>query len=186
MRAERLPGEERGAVSSEYELTRDRMRAQAGPFTPVEQRAAEMELATLHADVFALRLRAREGEDLPTLEEWGTHYRRKAPLLVRLSLSDPLRYEDMARDAVARGRTARSHGHRGHRYGRLRRTLAHQRRLTDPLETGDRPKSPASNLLFACRPLRIPLFRRHVTARVLSWIGTAVVTGGVLQAAKAT
>ncbi|MER7688670.1 MFS transporter [Streptomyces sp. NPDC097610] len=28
--------------------------------------------------------------------------------------------------------------------------------------------------MTACRPLRIPLFRRHVTARVLSWTGTAV------------
>ncbi|MGW1675208.1 MFS transporter [Streptomyces sp. NPDC002324] len=29
-------------------------------------------------------------------------------------------------------------------------------------------------VVTACRPLRIPLFRRHVTARVLSWTGTAV------------
>ncbi|MDW8803712.1 hypothetical protein SAMN04487980_107115 [Streptomyces sp. cf124] len=93
-------------MSSEFELMRDHMRAQTGPFTPEEQLAAEMKLATLHADVFALRLRAREGENVPTLEEWGTHYRRKAPLLVRLSLSDPLRYEDMARDAVKQWREA--------------------------------------------------------------------------------
>ncbi|MER6256294.1 hypothetical protein ABT224_33585 [Streptomyces sp. NPDC001584] len=57
----------------------------------------ELELATLQAGAFVLNLRATEGEDPPTLEEWGTHYRRRAPLLVRLSLSDPLRYEARAR-----------------------------------------------------------------------------------------
>jgi DhnA family fructose-bisphosphate aldolase class Ia len=93
-------------VESEYELTRDRIRAHSGPFTPEEQLKAELELAVLHADAFALCLRAREGENPPTLEEWGTHYRRKAPLLVRLTLSDPLRYEDMAREAVTQWREA--------------------------------------------------------------------------------
>jgi DhnA family fructose-bisphosphate aldolase class Ia len=87
-------------------MTRDHMRARLGPFTTQEQRAAELELANLHADAFALNRRTAENEDPPTLEEWGTHYRRKAPLLVRLSLSDPLRYEDPARDAVTKWREA--------------------------------------------------------------------------------
>ncbi|MEW2615131.1 hypothetical protein AB0937_34105 [Streptomyces sp. NPDC047880] len=86
-------------MNSDYEHTRDHIRATRGPFTPAEQRAAELELATLHADGHLLHLRASEG-DPPTLEEWGTHYRRTAPLLVRLALSNPGRYEEMARVAV--------------------------------------------------------------------------------------
>lgn len=93
-------------MNSEYEMTRDHMRTRLGPFTTEEQRAAELELATLHVDAFALNRRAAENEDPPTLEEWGTHYRRKTPLLVRLTLSDPLRYEDMARTAVTKWREA--------------------------------------------------------------------------------
>ena len=93
-------------MEAEYELTRDHIRAHSGPFALEEQQEAELELAVLHADAFALRLRAKEGANLPTLEEWGTHYRRKAPLLVRLSLSDPLRYEDLAREAVTQWREA--------------------------------------------------------------------------------
>ncbi len=93
-------------MESEYEVTRDHIGAYSGPFTSEEQQEAELELAVLHADAFALRLRAKEGENPPTLEEWGSHYRRKAPLLVRLALANPLRYEDMAREAVTHWREA--------------------------------------------------------------------------------
>ncbi|MGA5643326.1 hypothetical protein ACPCTN_31870 [Streptomyces cinereoruber] len=92
-------------MSDEYEHTRDHIRATRGPFTDEEQRAAELELATLQADGHLLHLRASEG-DPPTLEEWGTHYRRTAPLLVRLSLSNSARYEGMARVAVQKWREA--------------------------------------------------------------------------------
>ncbi|WP_432138627.1 hypothetical protein [Streptomyces sp. bgisy154] len=92
-------------MSTDYELTRDHVRATRGPFSDEEQRAAELELAALHADGHLLNLRASQG-DPPTLEEWGAHYRRKAPLLVRLSLSNPVRYEEMARVAVQRWQEA--------------------------------------------------------------------------------
>ncbi|QIP74715.1 hypothetical protein [Streptomyces sp. VN1] len=92
-------------MSGEYESIRDHIRATRGPFTDEEQRAAELELATLQADGHLLHLRKSEG-DPPTLEEWGTHYRRTAPLLVRLSLSNPGRYEEMARVAVRKWREA--------------------------------------------------------------------------------
>ncbi|MYS32900.1 hypothetical protein K388_07095 [Streptomyces sp. KhCrAH-43] len=86
-------------MTTDFERTRDHIRATRGPFSDAERSAAELELATLHADGHILHLRAAEG-DPPTLEEWGTHYRRKAPLLVRLALSNPERYEEMAHVAV--------------------------------------------------------------------------------------
>ncbi|MFE2528778.1 hypothetical protein ACFXEL_31665 [Streptomyces sp. NPDC059382] len=88
----------------EYAQARDHARATVGPYTAEEQVTAENDLSLLHADAFALRLRTDAAEDPPTLEEWGAHYRRKAPLLVRLSLADPLRYEALAREALARWR----------------------------------------------------------------------------------
>ncbi len=38
-------------MSAAYERTRDHIRATRGPFTDEEQRAAELELVTLHCDV---------------------------------------------------------------------------------------------------------------------------------------
>ncbi|MFD4320449.1 hypothetical protein [Streptomyces sp. NPDC058548] len=86
-------------MSADYGQMRTHIRTTHGPFTGEEQFAAELELATLQAEGHHLGLRATEG-DPPTLEEWGTHYRRQAPLLVRLALSNPGRYEEMARLAA--------------------------------------------------------------------------------------
>ncbi|MGW0491164.1 hypothetical protein [Streptomyces olivaceus] len=93
-------------MTSQYEQTRAHIERTRGRFTDEEERAAELELAVLQADAFTLTLRAREDEHPPTPEEWGAHLRRKAPLLVRLALSNPLRYEVSAREAVERWREA--------------------------------------------------------------------------------